>query len=410
MKKRTFLFVIFVFLLVCISASAQNEADSANSLPQLLDAVPDPAAVLGSAGSVYQDNFVYHGSPYRTYLYPHPDSPETFSALYTQEAAAAGYTVETGNLEGYDVLQIFDKGNRDLTALLFADYQGFAFFMVPAGMQFTLYDQVPEIMQPARLVELGNEAIANQDYQTAVRYLIKAAGSFIQGDVPVSEPVPSETPIPVQEETPAAVPEQQEDRTYVVQEGDSCWSIAAQFGMDVRDFMEANDFTDCNIHIGDEVIIPGEEILPPTPTPLPGAQRTYVVEAGDNCWAIAVDKFGVNFELFMAINNMTECSIQVGDEVIIPGTDEQMPTMTPILLDQYTTGQQIRYIVEMNDSYNDIAQKFNTTLFSIQQLNNVNVYTGFPQYGQALTIAVNLLTPTPAPEMTATPEPGTIEP
>ena len=68
------------------------------------------------------------------------------------------------------------------------------------------------------------------------------------------------------------------------------------------------------------------------------------------------------------------------------------------------------YTVQMNDSYNDIASMFNTTLDSIQRLNNVNAYTGFPQYGQVLQIEVNLVTPTPTPEVTATPEPGTLEP
>ena len=96
--------------------------------------------------------------------------------------------------------------------------------------------------------------------------------------------------------------------------------------------------------------------------------------------------------------------------MIIPGSDQQLATPTPIPLDQYTTGQIVAYTVQMNDSYNDIASMFNTTLDSIQRLNNVNAYTGFPQYGQELTSAVNLVTPTPLPEPTATPVVGTLQP
>ena len=123
-----------------------------------------------------------------------------------------------------------------------------------------------------------------------------------------------------------------------------------------------------------------------------------------------MDRFGVNFELFMQVNGMVDCNIGIGQEVIIPGADQQVATSTPIPLDQYTMGQVVAYTVEMNDSYNDIAAKFNTTLDSIQRMNNVNVYTTFPQYGHVLQIEVNLVTPTPLPEATATPEVATLQP
>lgn len=144
----------------------------------------------------------------------------------------------------------------------------------------------------------------------------------------------------------------------------------------------------------------------PTLTPTPEGPQIYVVEEGDNCWSIAVDKFGVDFELFMMINNMTACNISIGQEVIIPARDQEKPTMTPIPLENYTVGQQIEYIVEMNDSYQAIASKFNTTLESIQRLNEIEDMTGFPTYGDILTIAVNLVTPTPSPVPTYTEVPS----
>ena len=145
----------------------------------------------------------------------------------------------------------------------------------------------------------------------------------------------------------------------------------------------------------------------PTMTPTPEGPQIYVVEEGDNCWSIAVDKFGVNYELFMMINNMSgSCNIGIGDEVIIPGYDQEMPTMTPIPLDQYTVGQQIEYIVEMNETYAGIASKFNSTLDSLQRLNDIEDVLNFPNYGDVLTIAVNLVTPTPSPVPTYTEVPS----
>ena len=409
MLKKIIVLLLAAFLLLPLQVFAQEQTASENRLPQLLEAVPDPAQILGSTGSLLQDNYEYAGVIYDAYLFPHPASVDAFLTDYNRAAMNAGYTTESGVQDGYSVLRIFDAGNRDMTALLLPDYQGYLLFMVPPAMNFTLHDEIPEEQQPSRLVELGSQAIANGDYQAAVRYLIKAAGMMMQTE---ETPAAADTPVPVvlPSATPTISLQSQTDQVYTVQAGDSCWSIAAQFGLGVQEFMDANKFTECNLFIGDEVIIPGQTVRTPTPTPLPGAQHMYTVEEGDNCWSIAVNKFGVNFELFMAVNNLTECSIRVGDEVIIPGADQQMPTMTPIPLDQYTMGQQIQYVVEMNDSYNDIAAKFNTTLVSIQQLNNVNVYTGFPQYGQVLTIAVNLVTPTPLPEATETPQPGTLQP
>lgn len=145
----------------------------------------------------------------------------------------------------------------------------------------------------------------------------------------------------------------------------------------------------------------------PTLTPTPEGPQMYTVQEGDTCWNIAVD-FGVNFELFMTINNfsLNECPIGPGDQVVIPGADTEMPTATPIPLEQYTTGQRIEYIVEMNDSYQGIASKFNTTLDSLSKLNDIEDVTDFPQIGQVLQIAVNLVTPTPTPVPTYTEVPA----
>ena len=339
MKKLIFLLVLIFSLLIMGSVTAQESV-----LPQLGAGLPDPAESYGAVGSLYQADYSYAGRIYDTYLYPKPESAETFIPAYVSALAGSGFTAEQDALDGYNILRVFSSGKRDDAALLFYDYQGYMLFMVPTEMDFTLAGEADGPADPAYMVELGLEAIQNEDYEAAVRYLIRAAGSYIRS----SEELP--------------------------------------------------------------LIVNSAAVPTATETPAPEGPQTYVVQDGDTCWGIAVDKFGVNFELFMMVNGMTACNIGIGDEVIIPGADQQMPTMTPIPLDQYSMGQQIKYVVEMNDSYNDIASKFNTTLISIQQLNNVNVYTGFPQYGQELTIAVNLVTPTPLPEPTATPVVGTLQP
>ncbi len=144
----------------------------------------------------------------------------------------------------------------------------------------------------------------------------------------------------------------------------------------------------------------------PTLTPTPEGPQIYTVQEGDNCWTI-ISEFGVPLDLFLAINNLpSTCPLNIGEEVVIPAPDQEMPTSTPIPLEQYTTGQRIEYVVQVNDSYNGIASKFNTTLESLQKLNEIEDITDFPVFGQTLLVAVNLVTPTPTPVPTYTEVPA----
>ena len=152
-------------------------------------------------------------------------------------------------------------------------------------------------------------------------------------------------------------------------------------------------------------ITPTETITPsPTVSPTPEGPQMYTVEEGDNCWYVAVDKFGVGIDTFLAINGFTmnNCSLTPGQEVIIPGPNTELPTSTPISLDQYTRGQQIEYEVQLNDSLRDIASKFNSSTESIVDLNDIEDETEPLRAGVTLFIAVNIVTPTPTPVPTFT--------
>ena len=63
----------------------------------------------------------------------------------------------------------------------------------------------------------------------------------------------------------------------------------------------------------------------PEPTATPDGPFLYTVQEGDNCWYLAVDKFGVDLNVFMAINNLKDCNIRPGDRITIPSKDQKMP-------------------------------------------------------------------------------------
>ena len=65
--------------------------------------------------------------------------------------------------------------------------------------------------------------------------------------------------------------------------------------------------------------------LPPireTSSPTPARQK-YIVQDGDTCWGIAVDKYKIPLESFLAANGISAayCDISVGQEVVIPAAD-----------------------------------------------------------------------------------------
>jgi LysM repeat protein len=113
--------------------------------------------------------------------------------------------------------------------------------------------------------------------------------------------------------------------TYLVQDGDSAWLIAARHSIELDFFLGLNQIAE------ETVLQPGTEVRvhlaageapPPTPTP----PITYKVQAGDSLWAIAA-KHNLTMEQLLAWNNLSESSFIVpGDELTIR---EVEPSPTP---------------------------------------------------------------------------------
>jgi LysM repeat protein len=142
------------------------------------------------------------------------------------------------------------------------------------------------------------------------------------------------------------------------------------------------------------------ETLPPTETPTETAIPTqsgpfvYQVEEGDSLWTIS-QEFKVDLLVLIAVNNLDPASpgIRVGDKLIIPAPDTQLPSPTP-LPTNIGRGTRIEYRVQLGDSLGAIATRFNSTVEDIKEENKIeNENSIFP--GQMLIIRVNIVTPAP---------------
>lgn len=154
-------------------------------------------------------------------------------------------------------------------------------------------------------------------------------------------------------------------------------------------------------------ITPTETATPTiTITPTQSGPFIYQVEEGDTLWSIAV-KFNVDLLLLITVNNLDPANpnIRTGDKLTVPGPDTELPSPTP-LPEDIRRGAKIEYRVQLGDSILLIANKFNSTVEAIKEENEIeNENEIF--VGQVLIIPVNLVTAVPTSTFTPTPGPGT---
>lgn len=135
-------------------------------------------------------------------------------------------------------------------------------------------------------------------------------------------------------------PTQTNSATYVVQAGDTLFSIATKFNTTVAAIQQANNIANPNtLAVGQRLLIPGvvaQTAVTPSPTargPTPNATNTplqtatatdnastetYIVKSGDTLASIAA-QFGVTLAELQRINNISNPNLlNVGQRLIIP--------------------------------------------------------------------------------------------
>ncbi|MFQ5922514.1 MAG: LysM peptidoglycan-binding domain-containing protein [Anaerolineales bacterium] len=144
----------------------------------------------------------------------------------------------------------------------------------------------------------------------------------------------------------------------------------------------------------------------PSETPTPEGPITYLVEEGDSLASIA-DQFGVTIDQLIAANSLADPNnIGVGSQLIIPDPESELPTETP-LPETLVPGSTIEYVVKSGDNLQTIAERFNSTIESIAEANDLDP-ADVLFVGLRLVVSVNIVTPVPTDTQspfTATPSP-----
>jgi LysM repeat protein len=146
-----------------------------------------------------------------------------------------------------------------------------------------------------------------------------------------------------------------------------------------------------------------------TPTNTPSGPYEYTVKEGETCWDIAVSqKVDLNVLIALNPNYGSNCAIAPGDVLLIPLQDQVLPTDTPIPTG-LAPGTKIKVIVKSGDTVRALALLYNSTVDSIVKTNNLTNANDI-KAGDELTILVNIVTPVPTSTQTRTPGPGTVYP
>ena len=135
-----------------------------------------------------------------------------------------------------------------------------------------------------------------------------------------ASPMPTNTSTVTLTPTASATPTASGPFIYVVVEGDTLDSIAAQFNVNVLVLMALNNMTASLIRVGDELLIPNPDLALDTPTPIPTGWRgtiEYRIAVGDTLELIA-QQFFSTVESIMEDNEIENANeIFVGQIIVV---------------------------------------------------------------------------------------------
>lgn len=155
------------------------------------------------------------------------------------------------------------------------------------------------------------------------------------------------------------VPYKQElnQEEYIVQKGDTLYSIGRKFNISVDELKSINQLTSNMISIGQVLSLTEKNT------------NNYIVQKGDTLYSIS-KKFNISVEELKRINNLTSNLISIGQELIIAKEEEK---------EEYEI-----YIVQKGDSLWKISQQFQMKVPELIELNNLDNLT--IQIGQKLLV------------------------
>ena len=127
------------------------------------------------------------------------------------------------------------------------------------------------------------------------------------------------------------------------------YSIANKYNTTVDDIIVYNNLASTNLSVGQKILIPN--IYTES-----DQYDTYTVKKGDSLYKIA-NEYNTTVDELMKLNNLSSNLLSIGQKILIPKQNNL---------------QDFDYVVKLGDTLYSIANKYNTTVNEIKNLNNLN--------------------------------------
>ncbi|WP_418791552.1 LysM peptidoglycan-binding domain-containing protein [Phosphitispora sp. TUW77] len=139
---------------------------------------------------------------------------------------------------------------------------------------------------------------------------------------------------------------------YIIQAGDTYYSLAIRFNTTVAAIIAANPGVDPNnLMIGQRICIP--QALPPAQCP--AGTTPYIIQAGDTYYSLAI-RFNTTVAAIIAVNpGVDPNNLMIGQRICIP------VAIPPVGCPPGT----VPYIIQAGDTYYSLAIRFNTSVAAI---------------------------------------------
>lgn len=154
---------------------------------------------------------------------------------------------------------------------------------------------------------------------------------------------------------------------YVVEKGDNLYAIAHKNNVTVAQLIEWNDLKDNNVTFGSQLIIPNEEQSKQTEKK--SESKKHIVSKGENLKTIAA-KYAVSQSKIKEWNTLKSTDLQVGQELIVLNTEAQTAdSKKPVKIKKEAAKD---YLVRKGDSLFSISKKFpGVTIADLKKWNNI---------------------------------------
>lgn len=154
---------------------------------------------------------------------------------------------------------------------------------------------------------------------------------------------------------------------YTVNVGDTLYSIARKNNTTVDTIRSLNNLLGNLLSVGQQLKIPIN-----TKTEEEGDYLIYIVKEGDSLYSIA-KKYGMNVNDLITLNNLNSSLLSIGQQLrIIASKDNVIPIGSSCYGEGYVEPTFVTYVVKRGDNLYDIARKYNVSIDSIVKLNNLS--------------------------------------